>query len=274
MQLERGQVAVVTGAASGLGRALAKSFATRGLDVVLADVDTERLATAVEAAEAKGVAAVGVPTDVRHAEQVDALAAATLERFGRVDVICNNAGVLTIAGPTWEVPLADWEWILGVNLRGVVHGIRAFVPHLVAQGTGHVVNTASMVGVSIFPGMAPYVASKHAVVALSEGLAAELAIAAPGVGVTAVCPGGMATNIGSSERVRPAELVRTEPLPDRSGPDPFMAWNADGPPDLMAPDDAAAIVLAGIEANQLHCFPNGRASDVRAWTDRLVVDLP
>jgi NAD(P)-dependent dehydrogenase (short-subunit alcohol dehydrogenase family) len=273
MELQQGQVAVVTGAGSGLGRALAKAFAARGLDVVLADVDTERLATAVDAAEAHGVSALGVPTDVRLAEQVDALAAATLDRFGRIDVICNNAGVITFAGPTWEVPLTDWEWVLGVNLRGVVHGIRSFVPHLVAQGTGHVVNTASMVGVSISPGMAPYVASKHAVVALSEGLAAELAIAAPGVGVTAVCPGGMATNIGSSERVRPAELHRTEPLPDRSGPDPFMAWN-DGPPDLMDAADAAAIVLAGIEANQLHCFPNGRASDVRGWTDSLVADLP
>jgi NAD(P)-dependent dehydrogenase (short-subunit alcohol dehydrogenase family) len=275
MRLERGQVAVVTGAASGLGLGLAEAFAARGLDVVLADVEATALDAAVTALEDKGAAAIGVRTDVRFAEQVDALAAATLERFGRVDVICNNAGVSTFSGPTWEVPLTDWDWLLGVNLHGVIHGIRAFVPHLVRQGSGHVVNTASMAGISVGPTHAPYLASKHAVVALTEGLAAELAIAAPGVGATVVCPGAIATNIITAERNRPADLQRTATPVDPRELGEFMAWAAamtTGP--RMPPSEAAEIVLADLEANALHSLPNGSAVAARAWIDRLLVDLP
>ena len=275
MKLEAGQVAVVTGGASGLGLALAQGFAARGMSVVLGDVEVPALDDAVIAVEKAGVPVLGVPTDVRSAEQVDALAAATIERFGRVDVICNNAGVATMSGSTWEVPLEDWQWVLEVNLLGVVHGIRSFVPHLVAQNSGHVVNTASMAGVSAGPGMAPYLASKHAVFALSDGLAAELDEAAPGVHVTAICPGSMDTNIATAERNRPAELNRPGGVLDPLSLDSFMAWiNAITQPDLMAPADAAAIVIAAVEADQLHTFPNGSSVGARRWIDPLVADLP
>jgi NAD(P)-dependent dehydrogenase (short-subunit alcohol dehydrogenase family) len=275
MRLEAGQVAVVTGGASGLGLAMAQELAARGLSVVLGDVERGPLDDAVIAVEKSGVPVLGVPTDVRFADQVDALAAATIERFGRVDVICNNAGVATMSGPTWEVPLEDWRWVMEVNLSGVVHGIRSFVPHLVAQNAGHVVNTASMAGVSAGPGMAPYLASKHAVVALSEGLAAELADAAPGVRVTVVCPGSMATNIATAERNRPAELNRVGPEVDPLSVAPFMAWiNSITQPELMAPADAAAIVVAAIEADAPRAFPNGSGVGARAWMEPVLADLP
>jgi NAD(P)-dependent dehydrogenase (short-subunit alcohol dehydrogenase family) len=253
MKLEAGQVAVVTGGASGLGLAMAHEFAARGLSIVL-----------------------GVPTDVRFPDQVDALAAATIERFGRVDVICNNAGVATMSGATWEVPLEDWKWILDVNLLGVVHGVRSFVPHLVAQNSGHVVNTASMAGVSAGPGMAPYLASKHAVFALTEGLTAELAESAPGVRVTVVCPGSLDTNIATAERNRPAELNREGPEFDPTSlGGSFMDWiNSITQPGLMSPGDAGAIVVADVESDVARSFPNGPRVGSSRWIDSVVADLP
>ncbi|HEY4633960.1 MAG TPA: SDR family NAD(P)-dependent oxidoreductase [Candidatus Limnocylindrales bacterium] len=275
MRLEPAQVAVVTGGASGLGLAMAQEFAARGLSIVLGDVERDALDNAVIAVENAGVPVLGVPTDVRFADQVDALAAATIERFGRVDIICNNAGVATMSGPTWEVPLEDWQWVLEVNLQGVVHGIRSFVPHLVAQNAGHVVNTASMAGVSAGPGMAPYLASKHAVFALSEGLAAELAEAAPGVRVTVVCPGSMDTSIATAERNRPAELNRPGPEIDPLSLDTFMAWiNSITQPGLMSPADAAAIVVAAVEADAPRSFPNGSGIGSRGWMQPVIADLP
>jgi NAD(P)-dependent dehydrogenase (short-subunit alcohol dehydrogenase family) len=274
MELGAGQVAVITGGASGLGLALAENMAAKGLSIVLGDVETGPLEAAVETVEAHGVPVLGVPTDVRFPDQVDALAAATLDRFGRVDVVCNNAGVATMSGPTWDVPLEDWTWVLSVNLNGVVHGIRSFVPHLVAQNSGHVVNTASMAGISAGPGMAPYLASKHAVVALSEGLRAELAEAAPGVGVTVVCPGSMDTNIATAERNRPAELNRPGGVLDPTTLGTFMAWIDSITHELMPAPDAAAIVVAAIEAGKPHALPNASSIGARAWIDDLLVDLP
>jgi NAD(P)-dependent dehydrogenase (short-subunit alcohol dehydrogenase family) len=273
VQLSRGQVAVVTGAASGLGRALAEALAARGLDLVLADVEVAGLADAVAAIEATGRSVIGVPTDVRFAAQVDALAAVTLERFGHVDLICNNAGVVSRPTAMWEVQENDWEWVLAVNLKGVVNGIRAFVPHLVAQNSGHVVNTASMAGVSVGPGVGPYMASKHAVVALSEGLAIELEDAAPDVGVTVVCPGLVATNINTAERNRPGDLH----VADRELTDAALAsigeWASSISGDLMPAEDAAEIVIQAIESNRLHVAPNGSAVGIKARIDRLAADL-
>jgi NAD(P)-dependent dehydrogenase (short-subunit alcohol dehydrogenase family) len=275
MRLEAGQVAVITGGASGLGLAMAHELAARGMSIVLGDVERGALDAAVLEVEKTGAPVLGVPTDVRFPAQVDALASATLERFGRVDLVCNNAGVATMSGPTWEVPLEDWQWVLEVNLLGVVHGIRSFVPHLVAQNTGHVVNTASMAGVSAGPGMAPYLASKHAVFALSEGLAAELAEAAPGVRVTTVCPGSMATNIATAERNRPAELNRPGPEIDPLSLGTFMAWiDSITQPELMSPADAAVIVVAAIEADALRSFPNGSSIGPHQWIEPLLADMP
>jgi NAD(P)-dependent dehydrogenase (short-subunit alcohol dehydrogenase family) len=273
VQLSRGQVAVVTGAASGLGRALAEALAARGLDLVLADVEAAALADAVAAIEATGRSVIGVPTDVRFAVQVDALAAVTLERFGHVDLICNNAGVVSRPTPMWDVQENDWEWVLAVNLKGVINGIRAFVPHLVAQNSGHVVNTASMAGVSVGPGVGPYMASKHAVVSLSEGLAIELEDAAPDVGVTVVCPGLVATNINAAERNRPSDLH----VADREFTDAALAsigeWASSISGDLMPAEDAAEIVIQAIESNRLHVAPNGSTVGIKAWIDRLAADL-
>ncbi len=274
MKVEAGQVAVVTGAASGLGRALAMEFAARGLNGVLADVEEEPLAETVKTIEATGATVIGVPTDVRFSDQVDALAATTFERYGRIDVVVNNAGIMSGMGPMWVFEENDWEWTLSVNLRGVVHGIRAFVPRLVAQGWGHVVNTASMAGVSAGPGLGPYMVSKHAVVALSEGLAADLALVGANVGVTVICPGGMVTNIVNAERNRPAELsIASRELDDLTlrGLTDWMSTVSG--PDMSA-TDAAEIVVRGIESDVLHVAPNGSGVGVRSRVDRLLADIP
>ena len=274
MKLTTGQVAVVTGAASGLGFALTEAFAARGLRVVLADVETERLADAVRTIEATGAEAIGVTTDVRFSAQLDALAAATLERFGRVDLVVNNAGISQMPGRMWEFEENDWEWSIAVNLWGVVHGIRAFVPGLVAQGSGHVVNTASMAGVSVGPGLGPYMAAKHAVVALSEGLAVELARVAPDVRVTVVCPGQVTTDIAASERNRPAGLEVTPHHMTDEDLQGAVEWMAGVSGDNITAAEAAAIVVDAIEADRLHVAPNGTAAGVRARCERLLADFP
>ena len=273
VKLAPGMISVVTGAASGLGRSLALQFAARGLGVVLADVEAGPLAGAVAEVEAAGAPAIGVPTDVRSADQVAALAAATLEQFGRVDIVVNNAGVSPMPGPMWAFEMNDWEWVLSVNLWGVVHGVRAFVPHLVAQNSGHVVNTASMAGLSAGPSLGAYLTSKHAVVGLSEGLAADLAIAAPGVGVTVVCPGQVLTNIATAGRNRPESLAGTDRVFDEAELRAVAEWMSTVSGPGMTADDAAAAVIEGIEANRLHVAPNGSIVGVRARVDRLLADL-
>jgi NADP-dependent 3-hydroxy acid dehydrogenase YdfG len=273
MQLERGQVAVVTGGASGLGLGLAHSFATRGLDVVLADIEVGPLDAAVEAVRQHGVTAIGVPTDVTELTQMHALATATLDRFGRVDVICNNAGVAALGPHMWETPDADWKWVLSVNLGGVVNGIRAFVPHLVAQNAGHVVNTASMAAIAVTTRHAPYVASKFAVAGLSEALRAELDRAAPNVGVTVVFPGTMNTNIATANRNRPSSLPMAPfEFTDEVMSD-VMEWSGAISGPAVEPQDAAEIVVEAVEQGRLHVAPNGSTAAVRAWIDSLLGDV-
>ena len=209
MKLENGKVAVVTGAASGIGLALAERFAGSGLHVVLADVDEGGLEVAAERMRAKGVETLTVVTDVTEETSVQALAAATLDRFGAAHVICNNAGVASTAD-AWFGPISSWQWVLGVNLWGVVHGVRAFLPTLIEQGEGHIVNTASIAGLS--PGFGPsYDASKHAVVALTEDLYITLTSMGLPVGVSVLCPGWVRTNIMDSSRNWPAALGDVPP---------------------------------------------------------------
>jgi len=199
----KGKVAVVTGAASGIGRAMAERFAREGMKVVLADVEEKPLSEAVEAIGKGGAEVVGVRTDVSKWDDVDALARKTVDRFGAAHVLCNNAGV-AVGGFTWETSLSDWQWTFAVNQWGVVHGIRAFVPQMIKQGEGHVVNTASMAGLTSAPGMSAYAATKHAVVAISECLHHELTLAAGGkVRVSVLCPGWVKTNIADAARNRP-----------------------------------------------------------------------
>ena len=205
MQELRDKVAVVTGAASGIGNAVATRLAGEGMKVVLADVEEGPLADAEKKLADAGATVLAVPTDVSNAEQVDALAAKTFETFGTAHVVHNNAGVAT-GGPMWTLAEADWQWVLGVNLWGVINGVRAFVPRLVEQGEGHVVNTASIAGLTSAPLMGPYNVSKHGVVTLSETLAAELVMHGSPVKVSVLCPGWVNTRIHEADRNRPPEL--------------------------------------------------------------------
>jgi len=209
MELTPGKVAVVTGAASGIGFALAERFAWAGLDVVLADVEQAALEAAEQKISETGVQTLALTTDVSDEASVQALAAAAVERFGAVHVVCNNAGVESVADP-WFGPISAWQWVLGVNLWGVIHGIRAFLPQLIGQGGGHFVNTASIAG--LYPGFAPsYDASKHAVVAISDGLYKSMTLAGLPIGVSVVCPGWVRTNIMDAGRNWPASLGEQPP---------------------------------------------------------------
>jgi NAD(P)-dependent dehydrogenase (short-subunit alcohol dehydrogenase family) len=210
MELTTGKVAVVTGAASGIGQALAERFARAGLDIVLADIEETALATTEHEIARLGVKTLAVPTDVSDEAAVQALAAASVERFGAVHVVCNNAGVANASDP-WFGPLSAWKWVLGVNLWGVIHGIRAFLPMMAMQGEGHIVNTASVAG--LVPGLHPsYDASKHAVVAISEDLYSAMNVAGLGVGVSVLCPGWVRTRILDSERNWPDGMGEIPPL--------------------------------------------------------------
>jgi NAD(P)-dependent dehydrogenase (short-subunit alcohol dehydrogenase family) len=205
-----GKIAVVTGAASGIGLALSRRFGADGMRVMMADVEEPALAAAAASLAAEGIEADTAVTDVSDADSVDALARATLERFGAVHVVCNNAGVAG-GGLTWQIPLPTWSWMVGVNLFGIVHGMRSFLPHLIEQGEGHVVNTASVAGLIAGPFMSPYNATKHAAVAMSESLYHELAAVGSPVGVSVLCPGFVRTRIGEADRNWPASYG---PLPE------------------------------------------------------------
>ena len=230
----RGKVAVVTGAASGIGRAMAERFAREGMKVVLADVEE----TALAAAQKSIAGSIAVRTDVSKAESVEALRQKAVDAFGAVHVVCNNAGV-GVGGPAWARSVADWEWILGVNLWGVVHGIRTFVPAMIAQGEGHVVNTASIAGMITTLGFGPYCATKHAVVALSECLHHDLQTFADGkVKVSVLCPGFVKTRIHESERNRP-EGLREKPQ------------GAPSPTELAMQQVMSAAIASGIEPSEV-----------------------
>lgn len=209
MQVVEGKVAVITGAASGIGRAMARVFGTAGMKVALADVEAGALREARNQLAADGVEAAAFRCDVSHADEVHKLAEDARAALGGVHVVCNNAGVFC-GGTSWGTPLSDYEWVLNVNLWGVIHGIRTFVPILLEQNEpAHVVNTASMAGLTTGPMTAAYFMSKHAVVALSESLYHELAAreACP-VGVSVVCPELVNTRIFHAERNRPPHLKR------------------------------------------------------------------
>ncbi len=249
MKLGKGNVAVVTGAASGIGLALSKRFASAGLDVVMADLEPETLAGAAVSVRALGGEVVTHQLDVSSAEAVEALAAATFERFGAVHVLCNNAGVGG-GGRQATLSVAEWMWVLGVNLHGVVHGIASFLPRMVASAEpGHIVNTASMAGHVAAGGMGPYNASKYAVVGLSESLFHELN--GTPIGVSVLCPGWVKTNIDTSDRNRPAGVPERTPAGNDGALSEFIkAAIASG----LSPDGVAETVFQAVEANKFWVF--------------------
>jgi NAD(P)-dependent dehydrogenase (short-subunit alcohol dehydrogenase family) len=207
----KGRTAVITGAASGFGRELTLLCAQAGMNVALADRDERGMAATLALLPA-GTPSLCVRTDVAKPDDVEQLATATIGRFGAAHLLFNNAGV-AVAGPAWSATLDDWKWLIDVNLMGVVHGIRSFVPRMLEQGDAcHVVNTASVAGLLSVPGSAVYCVTKHAVVTLSEVLLHDLRMANAKIGVSVLCPAFVNTGIAESERNRPAELSQTNPL--------------------------------------------------------------
>jgi NAD(P)-dependent dehydrogenase (short-subunit alcohol dehydrogenase family) len=257
----RGKVAVVTGAASGIGRAIAQHFADIGMRVVLADVDATRLRDVESAVAERGGDVVAVPCDVSLAESVDELARRTLEHFGAAHVLCNNAGVVG-RGNAWTGPLSEWEWVLGINLFGVIHGVRAFLPIMLDQGEGHIVNTASMAGLTALPGAAPYSVSKHGVVALSEGLHLELRSVGSPIGVSCLCPGFVRTDLMNSPWID--RLGAVPPAADDAVGSTMFDLLRTGIDSGMAPSEVAIGVVDAIRRDRFWILthPESRAAPV------------
>jgi NAD(P)-dependent dehydrogenase (short-subunit alcohol dehydrogenase family) len=247
-----GRTAFVTGGASGIGLALGHAFAQAGMKVMLADIETGALAAAVETLRDSAPDIRGVVCDVADPDSVERAAKAYCEAFGNVHVVCNNAGVAA-AGGIDNISLDNWRWVLDVNLMGVLHGIRSFLPHIRAHGEGgHIVNTASMAGMSSGLGFSPYVASKFAVVGLSEGLATQLKPL--GIGVSVLCPGFVRTRIGESGRNRPERYGATQ-TPDPASPAGLLlAQIAERLQSGLDPSQIAARVLAAIRGDELYVF--------------------
>lgn len=221
MKVLKGRTAVITGAASGLGLETARLAAERGMNVVMADVQGDALEAAAADVSALGAAVLSVRTDVRRSSDVEALAAATLERFGAPNLVFNNAGVIS-GGLVWESRVEDWEWVLGVNLMGVVHGVRIFTPLMLraaradAAFEGHIVNTASMAGLVNPPNMGVYNVSKHAVVSLSETLYQDLALVTGQISASVLCPFFVPTGIHRAEHNRPDDVRAQDASPTPS----------------------------------------------------------
>ncbi|MDQ6771823.1 MAG: SDR family oxidoreductase [Candidatus Dormibacteraeota bacterium] len=259
MQLE-GKVAVITGGASGIGRACALAMAKRGADVLIADLNPIRMTATVVELRALGRRAAGIECDVSRDEDVERLAAEALGEMGRVDLLMNNAGVV-LGGPMEQVPMKDWEWIVGINLLGPIRGVRAFLPHMLERGSGYIVNTASFAGlVAHNPLTIPYDTTKHGVVGLSAGLA--LYLRPRGIGVSVLCPGYVETNLPENYRF--------------VGVDREAVGPARMPDAIVNAEAVAEKVVAAVEANRFLILSQPehariwarRAQDVDAHIDR------
>jgi NAD(P)-dependent dehydrogenase (short-subunit alcohol dehydrogenase family) len=258
-----GKVAFITGGASGIGLSMAEAFGREGMAVMLADIEPEALERAMTGLREKQIRAEGVVCDVTSREAVRAAADATIAAFGKVHVVCNNAGV-GAGGPLGTVQPSDWDWVIDVNLKAVVYGVEIFAPLIEAQGEGgHFVNTASLAGMVSPPGMEPYCATKFAVVAMSEGWAVQLA--PRGIGVSVLCPGFVKTRINESRRNRPAAYG-----PDERGPPP-----ADAPPSRVLSgipvEPVGRRVVEAVKGNELYVFTHpGSKAGVAARFERIL----
>jgi NAD(P)-dependent dehydrogenase (short-subunit alcohol dehydrogenase family) len=277
MQLE-GKTAVVTGAAAGIGQALAKKFAAEGMKLVLADRDAKALEQTAAELRADGVDVLDLIVDVTAPAEVQALAAAAYERFGTVELLCNNAGVLGRILPIWEQPIENWEWVFDVNVKGVVNGLRAFVGRMIEQDSdAYVLNTGSIAGLITGPFFAPYNASKHAVVAISECLHHELRAVGSKVKVGVLCPGWVNTGLASLEAKLPDELqaVNASVTPAAAVRDRDLSVRR-MVADSIGPDEIAEIVAQAVREERFYIFPHPeRKADIE-WRieDLLAERLP
>jgi len=268
----RDKVAVVTGAASGIGLALAERFAAEGMKVVMADVEAGALADATAGPKRTAAAVLATQVDVSRPDDVERLARETYDAFGAAHVLCNNAGVAVI-GAVHEHTLADWQWVINVNLWGVIHGVRAFVPRMLAAGEeAHIVNTASMAGLTTSAFMSVYDVTKHGVVALSESMYKEFALTGAPIGVSVVCPGLIDTKIMASSRNRPADL----PEEGKQGPmaQAFEENLAERLAGGYPPSEVAEQVVQGIRDQRFYIVPAQPEVKVRAtWRAEDILEL-
>ena len=260
------KVAVITGGGSGIGASLARACAAAGMKVVVADVNGERAAAVAAelAGTSPGATAIARAVDVSDASQVDALADLAFDTYGAVHLLCNNAGV-SPAGRVWEFSADEWQWLVGVNLFGVANGLRSFVPRMIEQGEGHVVNTASGAGFVTTPRLGPYSATKHAIVAITVALRNELD--GTGMGASVLVPAGVATNIGDS-MVRPSvtdpDVINDEFMALASGLDETSM-------QVIEPDLVAEVTLVGVQEGWPYIVMGpGQEVGVRARYDEIV----
>jgi len=271
MEELRGKVAVVTGAASGIGLGMAQRFAAEGMRVVMADVERNALQASVDELTATGADVIAAPTDTSVFDEVDALASRTLDRFGAVHVLCNNAGVGSRGLPFRELPLRDFEWVLGVNLWGVIHGLHAFLPHLRLQDEGHIVNTASVSALYHLPSMAPYNASKAAVLALSETLKFELDAEGSHVGVSVLCPSWVRTNISTASRNLPERLAYELTTEQMAQIAEYKGRRKQQQTTAMEPDEVAEQVCDAIRTNRFYVITHPASiANMQDRFDRIV----
>ena len=253
-----GKIAVVTGAASGMGRAFAERFARAGMHVVLADIEEEALKTAVRELEQEEHRVIGVVTNTMSRDSMQALARRAIDEFGKVHIVCNNAGVTSRgdAGAAarrgvWEIPQSDWDWLVGVNFWGVLYGLQVFIPHMLEHGEeGHIVNTASLAG--LIPGGGAYGVTKHGVLALSEGLYRDLKARDARIGASVLCPGFVNTGIFKAERNRPEEFASGLPESNtgaRANIDSVLQH-------AKQPAEIAEIVFEAIQSDRFYILPH------------------
>lgn len=257
MKVLKQKVAVVTGGASGLGRSIALALAREGMRVAIADVDAAALERVAQEFHALGFDALVQHTDVTRGEDVDALAERVFTELGSVHLLCNGAGV-ALTAPVWETTVADWQWTIGVNLWGVIHGIRAFVPRLMKQDEGHIVNTASVAGLISPPGSGAYSATKHAVVTLSETLHHDLKEHGSSVGVSVLCPAYVPTGIAESERKRPKEYANPprEQSPLMRAKQALLRKAVQS--GRISSDQIAQMVVVAVKANRFYILTHPR----------------